>query len=70
MNVIICGAFTNKTKKPCKYCSRFLLWGISTGYCFKHRKDMMTWDHCKYYKRDAEMYTIRGKCKHPELECL
>lgn len=68
--MFICGAFTKGRKKPCKCCKSFMLWGVSTGYCTKYSTDMMTWDHCKYYKRDAEMYTIDGRCKHPELEYM
>jgi len=29
---------------------------------------MMTWEHCKYYKRNAEIWTKNGKCKVNEFE--
>lgn len=66
----ICGSFTNGKKKPCKYCKRFLLWGVSTGYCDRRHKDCETWETCKYYKRDAYMYTKNGVCKHPDEEYI
>lgn len=64
----ICGAFTHGQKKPCKHCKNFFLWGVSTGCCTKHNCDMLTWEHCKYFKRDSYMYTKDGVCKHSELE--
>lgn len=70
MNVFVCGAFTYGKKKPCKHCKRFMLWGVNTGYCSKHNRDMQTWEGCKYYKRDSFMYSKDGKCKHPEYEYL
>jgi hypothetical protein len=66
--MFLCGAFTHGTRKPCKYCRNFMLWGVSTGACFIHRQDMSTWDHCKYFKRNSYMYTKDGICKHPEEE--
>jgi len=66
--IFICGAFTKGTKKPCKYCKYFHLWGVSTGYCTLHEQDFSTWEHCKYYKRDRKLYTKDGKCKYPENE--
>lgn len=68
--MFVCGAFTKGQKKLCKHCCSFMLWGVSTGYCFKHKTDKMIWEHCKYYKRNAEMYAINGRCKHPELEYM
>lgn len=68
MNVIVCGAFTGKQKKPCKYCKNFLLWGISTGHCSKKNCDTQTWGHCKFYKRDSQVWTKDGVCKVDENE--
>lgn len=63
--MFICGDFTHGRKKPCKYCEHFMLWGISTGMCCRSEtfKDVMTWDHCKYFKRDSEYWTKDGRCK-------
>lgn len=66
----ICGAFTNSQKKPCKHCKHFALWGVSTGCCLKTGRDMQTWEHCKYFKRESNMYTKDGICKHPEWEYM
>lgn len=47
----ICGAFDNGTKKCCKYCNHFILWGTSTGYCDEKDCDKSTWDKaCRKYK--------------------
>ena len=64
----ICGSFTKGQKKPCKHCKKFWLWGVSTGHCGQHNCDMMTWEHCKYYKRDSKTWTKNGKCKVNEFE--
>ena len=68
MNIILCGNFTKGQKKPCKWCKHFLLWGIGTGYCGKTGMDMMSWDHCKYYKRASDTWFKSGKCKVDENE--
>ncbi len=68
--MFICGPFTKGKKKPCKHCKYFSLWGVSTGYCFKHQEDFQTWENCKYFKRNRSMYTKDGVCKHPEVEYL
>ena len=62
----ICGIFTRGKKKPCKMCKHFFLWGVSAGHCDVHREDKMTWEHCKYYKRDAKVWFKDGKCKVDE----
>ena len=64
--MFICGNFTRGQKKPCKHCKNFFLWGISTGYCTKRNEDMQCHDHCKYFKRDSEIWKISGKCKVDE----
>jgi len=66
MQIILCGTFNREKKKPCKHCKNFMLWGTSVGRCFKHNKDTFWDEHCKYYKRDSEMWTVRGKCKIDE----
>lgn len=66
--MFICGSFTHGQKKPCKYCKHFFLWGTSAGYCGKKKEDMMCSDHCKYFKRDAFVWTKDGKCKFNENE--
>lgn len=68
--MFICGTFTYGQKKPCKTCKRFFLWGVSTGYCSQKKADMSTWEHCKYHKRNAYMYTKDGICKHPSEEFI
>jgi len=68
MNIIICGAFTGRQKKPCKMCRSFCGWGISTGYCSVKNNDVTYGSHCKYYKRASYMYFKDGRCKHPEEE--
>ena len=67
MNVFICGNWATRTK-PCKYCKQFLIWGISTGYCSKKGTNVNYNNHCKYYKRDSEIWTVSGKCKVDENE--
>lgn len=64
----ICGSHTYNQKKPCKNCKRFLLWGMSTGYCFKHKTDMQCSNHCKYYKRESNIWNKNGICKLNENE--
>lgn len=59
----ICGSFTSNQKKPCKNCKHFFLWGVSTGYCGKHNKDVSCKEHCKYFKREREVWAKNGKCK-------
>lgn len=66
MKSFICGSFTDKQKKPCKHCKHFMLWGLSFGRCFKRNEDMSRSDHCKYFKRDSEIWTKDGKCKVDE----
>lgn len=66
--IVICGSFTYGRKKPCKNCKYFFLWGTSTGYCSKHNNDEMCQGHCKYFKRDAEIWGKNGKCKVNENE--
>lgn len=66
--MFICGDYTRGQKKPRKHCKQFMLWGIGTGYCFKHGVDMMTYEHCKYFKRDSKYWTKNGKCKVNENE--
>ncbi len=68
--IFICGAFTKGKTKPCKRCKHFILWGVSTGYCMKKSEDMMTWNTCKFFKRNRYMYTKDGVCKHPDEEYL
>lgn len=63
--MFICGNYT-KNNKSCKFCKQFMLWGISTGYCCKHKKDIQTLDHCKYFKRDSTIWNKNGKCKIDE----
>lgn len=64
----LCGTFIRGQKKPCKHCRNFFLWGVSSGACIKHNVDMMTWDHCKYFKRNSKYWTKDGKCKIDENE--
>ena len=64
--LFICGNHTFGKKKPCKTCKKFLLWGISTGYCFKNKKNVSCRSHCKFYKRDSKLWTKNGKCKIDE----
>ena len=59
----ICGAFTHGTRKPCKHCKHFLLWGICYGLCTVHDKNMHTSEHCKYFKRDSQSWTKDGRPK-------
>lgn len=65
--IFICGSFANK-RKCCKKCRNFLLWGISQGYCGKHKTDMNYGGYCKYYKRDSYAWTKDGICKIDESE--
>ena len=44
--MFICGNFTEKQKKPCKFCRSFYLWGVGSGYCAVQGEGMMSWDHC------------------------
>lgn len=62
------GNFTYGKKKPCKYCRSFFMWGIGEGHCIKNNQDRMCYEHCKYYKRDSEVWTKDGKCKFNEAE--
>lgn len=64
----ICGSFTDGQKKPCKTCKHFFLWGVNTGFCGKQMINMATWEHCKYYKRNSEIWCKNGKCKFNENE--
>lgn len=64
--IFVCGAFTKGQKKPCKHCRNFFSWGVSAGMCRVHNCDTMTWEHCKYYKRDSTVWTKDGKCKIDE----
>jgi hypothetical protein len=53
MEIFICGSYTGNTKKPCKHCKYFMLWGVAYGYCGKHNIDTHCSDHCKYFNRDS-----------------
>jgi len=68
MEIIICGNYTGKQRKPCKHCKHFFLWGIGAGYCGRLKADIMCHNHCKYFKRDARAWTNDGKCKVDENE--
>ena len=65
MTIFVCGNSTTRNK-PCKHCKHFMLWGISTGYCFKKKDNLSCNNHCKYYKRDSSFWNISGKCKIDE----
>ncbi len=67
MEIFICGSYTGNTKKPCKHCKHFMLWGVGYGYCGKHKIDTYCSDHCKYFKRDSRIWTKDGKCKVDEF---
>lgn len=66
--MFLCGTLTYGQMKPCKYCRNFFLWGISTGHCDIHKTDKSCWEHCKYYKRDSELWFKDGRCKVNENE--
>jgi hypothetical protein len=66
MEMFFCGSFTGKQNKPCKHCKNFIFWGIFSGYCVRQRKNVSCSDHCKYFKRDAEIWTKNGECKVDE----
>ncbi len=68
MDVFICGNFTNEKKKPCKYCINYFLWGISVGTCMKFNEYRNCNYHCKYFKRDSEIWSKDGECKIDENE--
>lgn len=64
------GFFTEGRKEPCMHCRNFALGGCSGGYCMLHNGFDHTScsNHCKYYKRNSEVFTKDGKFKNKEVE--
>lgn len=57
----------SKKSKSCLRCKRFLMWGIGTGYCGKYNTDKYQTEHCKYYKREQELFYSDGRIKDKAL---
>lgn len=68
-----CGPGTPKDrKKSCMQCKHFFMFGISTGVCDRYKYEdervyVSPQDHCKYYKRDSELFYSDGRIKDKEL---
>ena len=64
----ISGSFTDKDN-ACKFCSNFMLWGTSTGYCRVHNEDMSCNDTCDKFNVKPRNCTT---CAHfdGEYSCL
>ena len=68
-----CGIGGSKDrKKSCMQCKHFLMYGIGSGYCVRTNNndedDMISpLDHCKYYKRNSELFYSDGRIKNEEL---
>ena len=43
------------------------MWGIGTGYCGKYNTDKYQTEHCKYYKREQELFYSDGRIKDKAL---
>ena len=63
-----CGTYANKPKR-CLHCKYFWLWGLGGGSCMRLNKNddyKSANDHCKYYKRDNEMFYSDCRIKDQE----
>lgn len=48
--MIICGTYGSK-KRSCNNCHHFMLWGVTYGYCIKHKEDFPAQHTCKGFKK-------------------
>lgn len=48
--MIFCGTYGSK-RKSCNNCYYFMLWGVSYGYCMKHKEDFPAQYVCKKFKK-------------------
>lgn len=67
-----CGLNINNKRKRCLNCKYFWLWGVSGGSCtrlkFNNDDNYRNADeHCKYYKRDFEIFFSDGRIKNMDL---
>lgn len=47
----LCGPFSNGSRKCCKYCRHFFLWGVSAGHCGVIKDDVLTMDDaCEHFE--------------------
>lgn len=69
-----CGIGNSKDRnKSCMQCKHFFMFGIGSGYCCvkinKNDEDDMIspQGHCKYYKRNVELFYSDGRIKDQDL---
>ena len=60
------GIYSEKVK-TCLRCKRFFMWGIGTGHCAKYKTDKHQTNHCKYYKRDSDLFYSDGRIEDEEM---